>query len=159
MPKVDIAGLPVDTVCMYPDPFWKECVGRSRKRLGNAIGLTQYGVNVTTLKPGTWSSQRHFHANEDEFIYVLEGEIVLVEDAGETILKPGNAAGFKAGKRNGHALINRTDRDAVYFEVGTRAKSEHTTYSDIDMQVKRDDSGAMVYSRKTSGAPYPKRSG
>ena len=158
MPKVDIANVPDDTVCMYPDPFWKDCVGRSRKRLGNAIGLSQYGVNVTTLKPGAWSSQRHWHQNEDEFIYVLAGEIVLIEDGGETVLKRGDAAGFKAGSPNGHCLVNRTDSDAVYFEVGTRAKSERTTYSDIDMQVKRDASG-MVYSRKTSGAPYPKRSG
>ena len=82
---------------MYPDPFWKATVGRERKRLGNAVGLTQFGVNLTTLKPGAWSSQRHWHRNEDEFIYVLEGELVLCEDAGETVLKPGDAAGWKAG--------------------------------------------------------------
>ena len=159
MPKVDIPNVPVDTVCLYPDPFWKEIGGRSRKRLGNAIGLNQFGVNLTTLKPGTWSSQRHWHANEDEFIYVLEGEIVLVEDGGEIVLKRGDAAGFKAGSGNGHCLINRSNRDAVYFEVGTRAPTERTIYSDIDMKVERGADGQMVYSRKTNGEPYPKRSG
>ncbi len=159
MPKIDIAKLPVDTVSLYPDPFRQVTVGRERKRLGNAIGLNQFGVNMTTLKPGTWSSQRHWHQNEDEFVYVIEGAVVLQEDAGETVLKAGDAAGFPANSRNGHCLINRTDRDAVYIEVGTRAKSERTVYSDIDMKVERDDSGAMVYSRKTTGEPYPKRSG
>ena len=159
MPKVDIAGVPVDTVTLYPDPFWKVTVGRERKRLGNAVGLSQYGVNLTTLKPGTWSSQRHWHQNEDEFIYIVSGEVVLCEDEGETVLKPGDAAGFKANSGNGHCLINRTDRDAVYIEVGTRLKIERTIYSDIDMKVERDGSGQPVYSRKTSGEQYPKRSG
>ena len=94
MPKIDISRLPVDTATNYPDPFWKQIVGRERKRLGNAAGLTQFGVNLTTLKPGAWSSQRHWHENEDEFIYVLAGEIVLCEDEGETVLKPGDCFGF-----------------------------------------------------------------
>ncbi len=159
MPKVDIAKLPVDTVSLYPDPFWKVTAGRERKRMGNAVGLTQFGVNLTTLKPGTWSSQRHWHQNEDEFVYVVSGEVVLCEDGGETVLKPGDAAGFKANSGNGHCLINRTQRDAVYIEAGTRAKTERTIYSDIDMKVERDGNGAIVYSRKSSGAPYPKRAG
>jgi len=159
MPKVDITKLPVDTVSLYPDPFWKITVGRERKRLGNAVGLTQFGVNLTTLKPGAWSSQRHWHEMEDEFVYVVAGELVLCEDGGETVLKPGDAAGFKANSGNGHCLINRTQRDAVYIEVGTRAKTERTIYSDIDMKVERDNIGAVVYSRKSSGEPYPKRSG
>ncbi len=159
MPKIDIAGLPVDTVCLYPDPFWKDIVGRERKRLGNAVGLSQFGVNLTTLKPGAWSSQRHWHQNEDEFVYIVAGEVVLCEDGGETVLKPGDTAGWKAGVPNGHCLINRTQRDAVYLEVGTRAKTERATYADIDMQVERDQDGQSVYSRKSSGEPYPKRSG
>ena len=158
MPKIDIANLPVETGTMYPDPFWKASVGRERKRLGNALGLNQFGVNLTTLKPGAWSSQRHWHRNEDEFIYILSGELVMCQDAGETILKPGDMAGWKAGSTDGHCLINRTDRDAVYIEVGTRAKAEHATYSDIDMQVHRDERG-FVYSRKSNGELYPKRSG
>lgn len=155
MPKIDISRLPVDTATNYPDPFWKQIVGRERKRLGNAAGLTQFGVNLTTLKPGAWSSQRHWHENEDEFIYVLAGEIVLCEDEGETVLKPGDCAGFKSNNGNGHCLQNRTQRDAVYLEVGTRAKAERATYSDIDMKVERDERG-FVYSRK-NGEPYPKR--
>ena len=157
MPKIDIAGLPVDTVTLYPDPFWKVTVGRERKRLGNAVGLSQFGVNLTTLKPGAWSSQRHWHQNEDEFIYIVSGKVVLCEDGGETVLKPGDTAGWKAGVPNGHCLINRTQSDVVYIEVGTRAKNERATYSDIDMTVERDEHGP-VYRRKT-GEPYPKRSG
>ncbi len=159
MPKIDIAKVPVDTLSLYPDPFWKETVGRERQRIGNAAGLTQFGVNLTRLKPGAWSSQRHWHRNEDEFIYIVAGEVVLCEDNGETVLKPGDCAGFKAGSGNGHCLINRTQRDALYLEVGTRAKTEHAIYSDIDMQVERDETGAVVYSRKSDGEPYPKRRG
>ena len=156
MPKVDIGSLPTDTRTNYPDPFYKVVEGRIRKRLGNAVGLSQFGVNLTTLKPGAWSSQRHWHRNEDEFVYVVSGELVLCEDGGETVLRPGDAAGWKSGVPNGHCLINRTQRDATYIEVGTRAKTEHATYSDIDMQVQRDETGKFVYSHK-SGEPYPTR--
>jgi uncharacterized cupin superfamily protein len=155
MPKIDIAKLPVEANTNYPDPFWKAVVGRERKRLGNVVGLSQFGVNLTTLKPGAWSSQRHWHANEDEFIYVLSGELVLCEDHGETVLKPGEAAGWKANSRVGHCLINRTQRDAVYIEVGTRATHETAVYPDIDMRCERDKTG-MRYMKKT-GEPYPVR--
>ena len=156
MPKIDIAKLPVETTVTYPDPFWKQLQGRERKRLGNAVGLNQFGVNLATLKAGAWSSQRHWHRNEDEFIYVLEGEITLAEDHhSETVLKPGDAAGFKANSGNGHCLINRTQRDAVYIEVGTRTVNETTVYSDIDMRLERDKNG-MRYLHKT-GEPYPPR--
>jgi uncharacterized cupin superfamily protein len=155
MPKIDIAKIPIDTVTNYPDPFWKPIVGRERKRLGNAVGLSQFGVNLTTLKPGAWSSQRHWHRNEDEFVYVLEGELVLCEDHGETVLKPGDAAGWKANSRVGHCLINRSQRDAVYLEVGTRSAVETAVYSDIDMRAERDKTG-MRYVHKT-GEPYPTR--
>jgi uncharacterized cupin superfamily protein len=155
MPKIDIAKLPVEANTNYPDPFWKAVVGRERKRLGNVVGLSQFGVNLTTLKPGAWSSQRHWHANEDEFIYMLSGELVLCEDHGETVLKPGEAAGWKANSRVGHCLINRTQRDAVYIEVGTRATHETAVYPDIDMRCERDKTG-MRYMKKT-GEPYPVR--
>jgi uncharacterized cupin superfamily protein len=158
MPKIDITSLPTDTVCLYPEPFWKPIEGRSRKRLGNAVGLTQFGVNLTTLKPGAWSSQRHWHRNEDEFIYVLEGEITLCEDhRSEIVLKPGDAAGWKANSRVGHCLINRGSRDAVYIEVGTRAPAETAVYPEIDMRAERDKTG-MRYMRK-NGEPYPPRQG
>jgi uncharacterized cupin superfamily protein len=154
MPKIDIAALPLDTATNYPAPFNKAVEGRARKRLGKAAGLTQFGVNLCTLKPGAASSQRHWHENEDEFVYVLAGEVVLCEDGGETVLKPGDAAGWQAGVPKGHCLVNRSDRDAVFLEVGTRAKTERAHYSDIDMMVVRDHR-EFRYTHK-NGAPYPK---
>jgi uncharacterized cupin superfamily protein len=152
MPKVDIGKIAIDTSTGYPPPFNKVVEGRSRKRLGRAAGLTHFGVNICTLKPGAASSQRHWHENEDEFVYVLEGEVVLREDGGETVLKPGDAAAWKAGVPNGHCLINRSDRNAVFIEVGTRASTERAHYSEIDMMVIRDEKGAR-YTRK-NGEPY-----
>src|SRR5580692_3210553 len=113
MPKIDIANLPVDTRTGYPQPFDRVVVGRGRKRLGNAIGLDQFGVNLTTLKPSAASALRHWHEQEDEFVYILEGEVVLIEDGGECVLKAGDAAGFKANSRSGHQLVNRGSRNAV----------------------------------------------
>jgi uncharacterized cupin superfamily protein len=153
MPKIDIAAIKPETATNYPAPFAKAVEGRSRVRLARAAGLSQFGVNICRLKPGAASSQRHWHENEDEFVYVLEGEVVLCEDGGETVLKPGDAAGWKAGVPNGHCLINRSERDAVFIEVGTRAPAERATYSDIDMMVERDGKG-FHYSRKTTGEPY-----
>jgi uncharacterized cupin superfamily protein len=124
MPKIDIAALKVESQTGYPEPFRQAVQGRSRKRLGNAVGLDQFGVNLSTLKPGAASSQRHWHANEDEFIYVLSGDLVLCEEGGETVLRPGDAAGWKAGVANGHCLVNRGAHDAVYLEIGSRAPSE-----------------------------------
>jgi uncharacterized cupin superfamily protein len=155
MPKIDIASITIDTRSGYPEPFRQVTVGRERKRLGHAIGLDQFGVNLSRLKPGAQSSQRHWHANEDEFVYILEGEVVLQEDGGETLLRPGDAAGWKAGVANGHCLINRSAQDAVYLEIGTRAKRERAEYPDIDLLVVRDDDGAR-YTHK-SGEPYPQR--
>jgi uncharacterized cupin superfamily protein len=154
MPKIDIAKVPADAATRYPPPFDQAVIGRARQRLGNAAGLDQFGVNLCRLKPGAASSQRHWHANEDEFVFVLEGEVVLCEDGGETLLKPGDAAAWKAGAANGHCLINRSDRDAVVLEVGTRAKAEHAVYSDIDMQIVRDAQGARYLYK--NGEPYPK---
>jgi uncharacterized cupin superfamily protein len=154
MPKIDVANLKLDNATGYPEPFRQAVAGRWRKRLGNAVGLDQFGVNLTTLKPGAWSAQRHWHTGEDELVYVLEGELVLCENDGETILRPGDGAGWKAGTPNGHCLINRSNRDAVYLEIGTRAKWEKAEYPDIDMRVERDENGAR-YTHK-SGEPYPK---
>ena len=153
MPKVDIAKVTPDTSTGYPPPFNKAVEGRSRKRLGRAAGLTQFGVNLCTLKPGAASSQRHWHENEDELVYMLEGEVVMRENGGETVLKPGDVAAWKAGVADGHCLINRSDRDAVFIEVGTRAAAERAHYSDIDMMVVRDEKGAR-YTKK-NGEPYP----
>jgi uncharacterized cupin superfamily protein len=152
MPKIDISKLPTDTRTGYPPPYDRAVVGRERKRLGNAAGLDQFGVNLTTLKPGASSALRHWHEREDEFIYVLEGELVLIEDGGETLLKPGDAAGFKANSGNGHHLVNKTDRNAVYLEVGTRSKHERVEYPEADLMVVRDDKG-FRYTHK-NGDPY-----
>jgi uncharacterized cupin superfamily protein len=152
MPRIDIGKLPTDTRTNYPAPFDRVVVGRERKRLGNAAGLDQFGVNLTTLKPGAASALRHWHEKEDELIYMLEGEVVLVEDEGETVLKPGDAAGFKANSGNGHHLINKSNRDAVYLEIGTRSKHERVDYPGVDLMVIRDDKGAR-YTHK-NGDPY-----
>jgi uncharacterized cupin superfamily protein len=152
MPKIDIGGLPVDTRTGYPEPLNRVVMGRERKRLGNAVGLDQFGVNLTTLKPGAASALRHWHEKEDELVYVLQGEVVLVEDGGETVLMPGDAAGFKASTPNGHNLINRSQSDAVYLEIGTRSKIETAHYPDVDLVAVRDDKG-MRYTRK-SGEAY-----
>src|ERR1700681_3957898 len=128
MPKIDIAKLPTDPRVGYPPPLDRVVEGRIRKRLGNAVGLDQFGVNLTTLKPGAASALRHWHEKEDELVYMLQGEVVWIEDDGETVLKPGDAAGFKANSRIGHQLVNRTNRDAVYLEIGTRSKYEYVEY-------------------------------
>jgi uncharacterized cupin superfamily protein len=154
MPKIDIAKVPVDSRTNYPEPFNRAVEGRSRRRLGNAAGLDQFGVNLTTLKPGSATALRHWHEKEDELVYILEGEVVLIEDAGETLLNRGDAAGFKANVRNGHHLMNKSKRDAVLLEIGTRSKKERAEYADIDMQVIRDESG-FRYLHK-DGKPYPK---
>lgn len=151
MPKIDIDKVPLDTATGYPPPFNKAVEGRARKRLARAAGLTQFGVNVCTLRPGAASSQRHWHENEDELVYVLSGEVVLRESGGETVLKSGDAAAWKAGVSNGHCLINQSDQDAVFIEVGTRAPTERAQYSDIDMKVERDENG-MRYTKK-NGEP------
>jgi uncharacterized cupin superfamily protein len=152
MPKIDIAKLKIDTSSNYPEPYRQAVAGRQRLRLGNAAGLDQFGVNLTTLKPGAWSSQRHWHEAEDELVYVLEGELVLCEDAGEIVLRPGDAAGWKANSGNGHCLINRSGRDAVFLEIGTRSTHERVVYPDIDMRVERDASGSRYLHK--SGEPY-----
>jgi uncharacterized cupin superfamily protein len=153
VPKIDIDKLPVDASSAYPEEFRHEIVGRERKRLGNAAGLDQFGVNLCRLKPGAASSQRHWHQHEDEFVYMLDGEVVLAEDGGETILRPGDAAGWKAGVANGHRLINRASRDAVFLEIGTRSPRDVVDYPDIDMRMERDEK-RRGYLRK-DGTPYP----
>jgi uncharacterized cupin superfamily protein len=152
MPKIDIASLPVDTRTGYPPPYDRVVVGRERKRLGNAAGLDQFGVNLTTLKPGAASALRHWHEQEDELVYILQGEVVLAEDDGETVLKAGDAAGFKANSGIGHHLVNRSSSDVIYLEVGTRSKHERAHYPGIDLMVVRDDKGAR-YTHK-NGEPY-----
>jgi uncharacterized cupin superfamily protein len=152
MPKIDIARLSIDSRTSYPPPFDRVVEGRERKRLGNAAGLDQFGVNLTTLKPGASSSLRHWHEQEDEFVYMLEGEVALVEDGGETVLRAGDAAGFRANSRDGHHLVNRSTRNAVYLEIGTRSRHERVEYPDVDLIAVRREQG-MRFTRK-NGDPF-----
>jgi uncharacterized cupin superfamily protein len=152
MPKIDIDRLPVEATTGYPEPFKRAVEGRSRKRLGVAAGLTQFGVNLCTLKPGAASSQNHWHDHEDEFVYMLEGEAVLCEDGNETVLKAGDAAAWKAGVPDGHNLVNRSSRDAVFLEIGSRAPKERVLYPGVDLVFERDAKGSRYTNR--SGVPY-----
>ena len=139
MPKIDIATVRARTGSGYPPPFDAPCAARTRRRLGNAGGLHDFGVNLMTLPPGSWSSQRHWHSHEDEFVQVLEGEVVLVEDGGETVLRAGDCAAFPKGSGNGHHLINKSSAMAAYLEVGSRHADDLTTCSDIDMMSANAD--------------------
>lgn len=152
MPKIDITKIPIDAGSNYPEPLRRVVAGRERKRLGNAAGLDQFGVNLTTLKPGAASALRHWHQKEDELVFILEGEVVLIDNSGETVLRPGDAAGFKANDPNGHHLVNKSGRDAVLLEIGTRSKHERAEYPDVDLLVIRDDKGSR-YTHK-NGEPY-----
>ena len=152
MPKIDMAAVPARKGSGYPAPFASPCATRTRRRLGEAGGLKDFGVNLMTLPPGGWSSQRHWHSHEDEFVYLLEGELVLVEDSGETVLRAGDCAAFAQGTGNGHHMINRSSTTALYLEVGSRNPLDLTTCSDIDMKSANVD-GRFVHK---DGAPYPK---
>ena len=134
MPKIDIAAAPRRDGTGYPPPYDAPCRQRSRSRLGEAAGLTRFGVNLLRLPAGQWSSQRHWHEGEDEFVMVLEGEVVLVEEDGEQTLGPGDCAGFAAGRPNGHHLLNRSGREAVLLEVGSRPAGP-CRYPDIDLDI------------------------
>jgi uncharacterized cupin superfamily protein len=154
MPKrIDLQSVPVKTGSGYPAPFDRPCAARARQRLGDASHLTDFGVNLMRLPPGTWSSQRHWHKLEDEFVFVVEGEVVLVTDSGEEILRAGDCAGFRAGIEDGHHLQNRSSRDALVLEVGSRKPEDEGEYSDIDMRFLRANEG---FTHK-DGKPYPSR--
>ena len=151
MPKIDIAAVPARKGSGYPAPFNAPCAERIRKRLGDAGGLEDFGVNLMRLPPGGWSSQRHWHSLEDGFVYILEGEVTLIEDAGEILLRAGDCAAFPKGSGNGHHMINRSDAVAVYLEIGSRSPDDLTTCSDIDMMSANSD-GRFVHK---DGTPYP----
>jgi len=154
MPKrIDSKTLPVHTGTYYPPPFDQPCRARERKRLGDAAGLTQFGINELRLPPGAWSSQRHWHIKGDEFVYVLAGEVVLVTDEGEEILHRGDSAGFKACDSNGHHFQNRSESEAVLLEIGTRVAGDGAYYPDIDMVHPADGKPGMY--THCDGTPYP----
>src|SRR5271169_215300 len=152
MPKIDIRSIALEHRAFYPEPFARLVQGREYQRLGDAVGLTQFGINLTRLAPGAAASARHWHEEEDEFVYVLEGELILVEDEGETPMRPGHAAGFKAGVPNGPHLVNRSDRDGVFLVVGTRALRERGHYSDIDLAYHQE--GEEFWFARKNGERY-----
>ncbi len=151
MKKIEIGQLKVHTDTDYPPPYDIACRGYQRRRLGDAAGLTQFGVNLLELDPGQWSSQRHWHTAEDEFTYVLVGEVVLVTGEAEEVLRAGDCAGFKCGDPDGHCLQNRSAAKAVLLEVGSRRPTEDACYyPDIDLHLF---AGARTYAHK-DGTPY-----
>ena len=152
MPKLDLSAVPEKTGSIYPAPYAAMMAGRSSLRLGQAGGLTQFGVNLVSLAPGAMSSLRHWHVNEDEFIMVTQGTCILVEDTGETTMTPGDCAAFPAGSPNGHHFINRTDQPAKFLVIGTKAPREVATYSDVDLQVTIDNGQAEFTYR--DGTPF-----
>ena len=147
MPKIDIAKIPWGNTASYPKEFAHAIAGREKQKLGDAVGLTQFGVNISRIKAGGASALRHWHETEDEFIY----ELVLQENDGEVVLRPGDAAGWRANGGVGHCLINRGTRDAVYLEVGTRFKAERVHYPDVDFFMERDDKAR--YWKRKNGEP------
>jgi uncharacterized cupin superfamily protein len=150
--RIDPASLTPVVGTLYPPPFDQPCRTRARTKLGDAAGLTQFGVNLLHLPRGAWSSQRHWHTGGDEFVYVISGEVVLVTDSGDEILHAGDAAGFPANDKNGHCLQNRSGTDAYALEIGTRIAGDTAYYSDIDMVAPADGEPALYTHR--DGMPY-----
>jgi len=148
MPKIDFATVTSRRGSAYPAPHDAPCASRLRQKLGDAGGLTTFGVNLMHLPPGGWSSQRHWHSHEDEFVYVLAGEVVLIDDDGEHLLVAGDCAAFPAGQPNGHHLVNRSADTALFLEVGGRHADDRTIYADIDMMSGEGD----AYVRKDGSA-------
>ena len=149
MPKIDIAAAPERKGSSYPKPFDAPCADRIRQRLGDAGGLSDFGVNLMHLPPGNWSSQRHWHSHEDEFVYVLQGELTLIEDGGETVLRAGDCAAFPKGVANGHHLVNRSGRPCTFIAIGKVALSD-CHYPDIDLHL---DGATQSFTRK-DGTTY-----
>jgi len=134
-PALDPRSVETTVRTSYPEPYRSRVLPREKRRLGDTLGLTRIGINRTTLPPGKESSMRHWHTHEDEFVYVLEGEVVLRTDAGEQLLTAGMCAGFPAGVTDGHQLINRSAAPAVYLEVSNRDKADCAYYSDADVDL------------------------
>jgi uncharacterized cupin superfamily protein len=152
MGVIDQTKCPVKTGSIYPEPYASEMAGRTSLRLGDAGGLTQFGANLVILQPGAKSSLRHWHAREDEFVMVTQGELVLVQDEGETVMRLGDCAAFPAGDPNGHHFLNRTEAEARFLVVGTRAPAEVATYSDVDLVLEVENGTSRF--RYRDGSPW-----
>ena len=151
-PALDPRTVKVRSGTGYPEIYRAIVAGRAKQALGDALGLSHFGVNLTRLAPGAASAQRHWHTAEDEFVYILEGEVELITDAGTQILRPGMAAGFPAGRPDGHQLVNRSDRDVLYLEIGDRRPEDKAEYPDIDLRVLARD-GEHYFAHK-DGTPW-----
>lgn len=151
MPKINLDAIPVKTGSGYPGTLNAQMDGRSQLPLTEAGGLTQFGANVVTLAPGALSSLRHWHEQQDEFLVMTEGQLMLVDDHGETPLKPGDCCAFPAGDANGHHLVNRSDRPGSFVVVGTRTPTETGWYSDVDMKVTVENR-TFTFTRKDGSA-------
>ena len=151
MPKIDTAKAAVRVRSAYPGAFEKVTQGREKMVLGDVVWLTQFGVNLTRLRPGAASAHRHWHETEDEFVYILEGEATLIENGGETVLKAGDCAGFKANDSNAHCLVNKTQRDVLFLEVGTRAATDRYHYPDVYLAGEKTEQGVRFWNK--SGGP------
>lgn len=141
LPALDPATVPVRQGSRYPAGLAHHSAGRLKQALGDAVGLSNFGVNLVRLEPGVWSALRHWHSREDEFVYIVEGELTLVTDAGEQVLRAGMVAGFPAGVPDGHHLVNRGTKGAVYLEVGDRRDDDDCHYPDADLQYRHQDGG------------------
>jgi len=151
-PAMDPASIAPRTGSSYPKEHREQVERRNKRALGDAFGLTHYGVNLVELEPGAWSSQRHWHSAEDEFVYVVSGELTLISDTGWQVLGAGMVAGFPAGTADGHHLVNESDQTAVYLEVGDRSDDDEVRYPDIDMVLTRRSEGRVF--RHNDGRPY-----
>ncbi|PZR04165.1 MAG: cupin [Archangium gephyra] len=153
LPALDPSTLTPRTTSTYPEVFQERVLPREKRPLGLALGLTQFGVNLTTLSPGKASSLRHYHSHEEEFVYVLEGEVVLRTDEGEQTLTAGTCAGFRAGTTNGHQLVNRGAVPAKYLEVGSRHADDRAKYPEDDLSCEKNEEGSWVFSHR-DGTPW-----
>jgi uncharacterized cupin superfamily protein len=153
LPALAPETVPARCTSGYPEPFRSRVLPREKRALAAALGLSKLGINLTTLPPGKESAMRHHHTHEDEFVYVLEGEVVLVTDEGEQLLHAGRCAGFPAGSGNGHQLVNRSDRPARYLELSSKDADDTATYSDVDLAYGRDENGNHLFTHK-DGSRY-----
>jgi uncharacterized cupin superfamily protein len=149
MKKIDLAAVPALTGSSYPSPLDQPCRDQSSQRLAQHAGLTAFGVNLTVIGPGAWSSQRHWHSHEDELVWVVDGELTLITDDGEELLRAGDCAAFKRGDPNGHHLVNKSGRAATVLEIGNSDREDRCVYPDADMIA-----GGAGYTHR-DGTPYP----
>jgi len=150
---VDVSEVESLESTSYPEPYRKEVAGRTKRVLGDVFGLQNFGVVLVDLPPGAWSAQRHWHTEEDEFVYVVSGELTLITDEGDTVLTEGMACGFAAGRANGHHLVNKSSAPASFLVVGDRRSGDEAHYPDVDLQFIVDESGTHVFTRK-DGTPF-----